>query len=122
MKRRTVITAISVVVTALFFGACSNGGEGDRCDHLADNNGNDDCQNGLQCIRADAVNGSDRQSDRCCPTDRSTSAPGSVCALPMPSNGLGADAAIPAEAAVSDAPVVVPDAAPDAPADASDGG
>ncbi len=133
MKRRIVIAGLSacVVVTTLFFGACSNGGEGDRCDVNADNGGNDDCQNGLVCVPAAQLSGTGQQSALCCPGDRALSSAGSPCALVTPSNGLGADSAIPAEAAVSDAPVSMPDAAPDAApdaivvvdaADASDGG
>ncbi len=123
MKRRITIAALSIVVTALFFGACSNGSEGDRCDVRSDNGGNDECQNGLKCTPAIQLNGNAQQSDRCCPQDRSTSAAGSVCALVTPSNGLGADGAIPAEAAVADGPIL-PDSATDAPsaADGGDGG
>jgi hypothetical protein len=119
VKRRIGIAALSLAVTALFFGACSNGGEGDRCSLLADNSGNDDCQNGLKCTAAGELSGN-QQTDRCCPQDRSTSAAGSVCALAIPSNGLGADSAIPAEAAVADGPVVL-DSAPDT-SDAGDSG
>ena len=121
MKRRITIAGLSLVVTALFFGACSNGGEGERCDVRAENGGNDDCQNGLKCTPAIQLNGNAQQSDRCCPLDRSTAAPGSVCALVTPSNGLGADSAIPAEAAVADGPIVS-DSAPDSASDAGDAG
>ena len=120
MKRRIGIAVLSLAVTALFFAACSNGGEGDRCSRFADNSGNDDCQNGLKCTLAGELNGK-QEADRCCPQDRSTSAAGSVCALATPSNGLGADSAIPAEAAVADGPIVL-DAAPDGASDAGDSG
>jgi hypothetical protein len=43
--------------------ACSNQGEGDFCDS---NNGNNDCQDGLECVPAPGVTGSVNR-DRCCP-------------------------------------------------------
>ena len=61
--------------------ACSNQGEGDRCQA---ENGNDDCQSGLVCLAGSqkAFNGGvglvnppydeNGKSDRCCPFDRST--------------------------------------------------
>jgi hypothetical protein len=58
--------------------ACSNQGEGDRCDF---DNGNDDCQDGLVCVpktpqtgrgsNAGVVNPPYNNADRCCPLDRS---------------------------------------------------
>lgn len=64
--------------------ACSNYGEGDRCEV---GNGNDDCQDGLQCTPAArlAVTSS---SDRCCPVDRSK-ATTRVCEVPT--NPVGTD-------------------------------
>ncbi len=44
--------------------ACSNQGEGDFCDAL---NGNNDCQDGLECIPAPGITGGANR-DRCCPT------------------------------------------------------
>lgn len=57
--------------------ACSNQGEGDRCQA---ENGNEDCQTGLVCLPATVkpvdnggtglVNPPYNNSDRCCPPDR----------------------------------------------------
>jgi len=58
--------------------ACSNQAEGERCQA---ENGNTDCQSGLVCLAAGqkpfnggigVVNDPYRDSDRCCPYDRST--------------------------------------------------
>lgn len=70
--------------------ACSNQGEGERCEVA---NGNDDCKTdeGLICYRADQL--ADRTSDRCCPADR-TKAKHPVCQTPV--NIVG-DAATPAD-------------------------
>jgi hypothetical protein len=53
----TLITAIATV-------ACTNSREGQRCDVK---NGNDDCVEGLKCVRAGELN--NVTSDRCCPVD-----------------------------------------------------
>jgi hypothetical protein len=59
--------------------ACSNQGEGERCDVL---NGDDDCKtdDGLICYRAADLNNSN--SDRCCPRDRAR-ATNPVCKTPL---------------------------------------
>jgi hypothetical protein len=44
--------------------ACSNQGEGDLCDP---NNGNNDCQDGLQCTAMNGVTGAVANRYRCCP-------------------------------------------------------
>jgi hypothetical protein len=44
--------------------ACSNQGEGEFC---SSNNGNNDCQDGLECIPAPGVNATTVNRDRCCP-------------------------------------------------------
>ncbi len=61
---RSILVGFSVVaLCAAFIGACSNQGEGDRCQGQ---NGNEDCADGLEC--------SSQSSDGvCCPPDRSTS-------------------------------------------------
>ena len=55
-----------LLFTALFVG-CAGQGEGDLCNRLAGNNGNDDCQNGLVC---DTSVTSTQGFGRCCPGDR----------------------------------------------------
>jgi len=127
----------SVVVVAP---SCSNGGEGDRCSHLGDNNGNNDCQSGLVCKCAQGSGNSTtcpngivpHQTggvDVCCPpnTSQATTA---VCSAA--SNPLGGDAGPPCtgdacapqsdapEESTADAPAVDSSPPPDAPADAVD--
>jgi hypothetical protein len=46
--------------------ACSNYSEGDRCEQ------DDDCQDGLTCLKASEVNPLYNSSARCCPPDRAT--------------------------------------------------
>ena len=80
--------------------ACSNGGEGERCQA---ENGNDDCQSGLVCLAATqkAFNGGKglvnppfNNSDRCCPLDRaSTTNP----ACTVPGSSVTGDAAPPGD-------------------------
>jgi hypothetical protein len=48
--------------------ACSNQGEGEFCDA---NNGNNDCQDGLECAPAPGVTGGANR-DRCCPMPPAT--------------------------------------------------
>jgi hypothetical protein len=64
--------AFAAIVTA----ACTNSREGERCDVK---NGNDDCAEGLKCMRAGEL--SNVTSDRCCPVDTTTAtAPACVVA------------------------------------------
>lgn len=77
--RRVRALGLAGFATAAIFAmlaACSNAGEGDRCEF---DNGNDDCQNGLVCVSHAARQGSNgvvnppyNNSDRCCPLDRGT--------------------------------------------------
>ena len=57
---------------------CSNQGEGERCDKRGDNGGNDECQDGLECVAQDILK---QNSDRCCPPDR-TKAVTAICREP----------------------------------------
>jgi len=68
--------------------ACSNQGEGERCEAL---NGNDDCrtEEGLICYPANQLK--DTNSDRCCPADR-RKATQPVCKT---STDVGTDATAP---------------------------
>lgn len=88
---------------AAFLAACSNQAEGEVCSHLADNQGLDDCQDGLRCVSLPGVNG-----DRCCPDDR-TKATTTVCAAPGGFGGGDAapppvDGSVDAQGDSSDAP------------------
>jgi hypothetical protein len=108
--------------------ACSNQGEGERCELL---NGNDDCNGdeGLICYAANQLTNS--TSDRCCPLDRAR-ATAPVCLTPVDivggDGGTPADTgpvevpeAGPADAAEEPAPTPGEDAGADAGADAADG-
>ena len=98
--------------------ACSDQGEGDRCQA---ENGNQDCQSGLVCLAATQkpfsganvglVNAPYNNSDRCCPADRSQ-ATHPAC---TPPTAPVSDSSIPPEATGPDAPI-------DSPADTSDAG
>lgn len=74
MQRRRRYRIVSIVLCLALGGvavvtACSNYGEGERCDV---NNNNDDCQNPLQCTPKAQINSPFNSSDRCCPVDRAT--------------------------------------------------
>lgn len=96
--------------------ACSNQGEGERCEF---ENGNDDCKTdeGLVCYQANQLNA---DSDRCCPADRSRSTH-PVCKT---TTDIETDAQTPADTGPApitpDATPADPDAAPDAEPDAAD--
>jgi hypothetical protein len=78
-------------------GGCAGQGEGELCNRLAGNNGNDDCQSGLVCNTAVT---STPGFGRCCPMDM-THATTAVCkgstggidASPAPPDAGGADSA-----------------------------
>lgn len=83
MKRLSARRFAGPVVSALLFAgivvgsACSNQGEGERCEIA---NGNNDCKTdeGLLCYPANQLNNSN--SDRCCPAKRELST-SPVCKL-----------------------------------------
>lgn len=70
MKKVIVFSALAFAVAI----ACSNYGEGDRCDT------NEDCQSGLQCVQLASFSANTRV---CCPGDPSRATPGSACATPL---------------------------------------
>jgi hypothetical protein len=123
---RTYRKTASIVVGCFLAGfvalaACSNQGEGERCDSL---NGNEDCKTdqGLICYPKGQL--TNTNSDRCCPADR-TKATEPVCQTPV--DPVGNDATAPADtgppitpdANVSDADATAADADADS-ADAND--
>lgn len=113
MKRAVpykVATLAGALVAGVLFvlSACSDQGEGERCELLNDS---DDCASNLICTPAAALNGS--PSDRCCPVDRSR-AENPICKLPV---NLVGDAQAPAE--TGPPPTVTDGGASDA-SDASD--
>ena len=60
------VAAFSLIAATVTV-ACINSREGERCDVK---NGNDDCVEGLKCMRAGELN--KVMSDRCCPIDTTT--------------------------------------------------
>jgi len=93
----TIGTVAIVAVVA----ACSNMGEGERCEAL---NGNDDCNSGLVCYPAAQLS-NNSPSDRCCPVDRSQArAPVCLTAVDIvPDGGAPADTGPPSNTDASDA-------------------
>ncbi len=98
----------------LIASACSNQGEGERCEIL---NGNDDCrtEDGLICYPSNQLRNT--TSDRCCPADRSR-ATHPVCKTSV-DTGSG-DALAPPDTGTTTPETGTPD--DDAGSDASDGG
>lgn len=97
IRRRPSRPTIALVTSALLgvfvaLSACSNQGEGERCNFL---NGDEDCKTdeGLVCYQAAQL--TDKDADRCCPRDRNT-ATNPLCKLPL-DIGTGTDAAAPAD-------------------------
>lgn len=135
--RRSFVFASLVLLPLSIVPACSNQGEGERCDVLAANNGNDDCQAGLECVppgqlQWPAPDGGKPQTTTtgiCCPTNRSTAR---VDVCKMNSSNIGNDASfmpdvieasaneggMDAGEGGSDASTEAGDAASDAPTDA----
>jgi hypothetical protein len=110
MPYRTASILVCVFVSGFIaLTACSDQGEGERCDSL---NGSEDCDKGkdLTCFPANLL--TNTVSDRCCPTDRSR-ATSAVCKTPVSGIG-GGDATAPADTGpppgTADATVVAPDA------------
>lgn len=130
-SRKRVLGAASVVSLLLaLIGACSDNGEGERCESA---NGNADCQSGLVCTKASQLAPEFATSDRCCPADRATATAPSckdpsgsslVDAAPPPDTGPVPEASTEAgvDAEAPDADAEVPDADdPDADAEADAG-
>jgi hypothetical protein len=111
--------------------ACSNQGEGEFCNSF---NGNNDCQDGLECVPAPGLSAGLTDRDRCCPIPpaQPTTAACSVntnavidadTEVPDAQTGPGSEAG-PHEASVVDAPgdVVSADSAGDVVAPVPDAG
>jgi len=122
MTLRWLALAAPLALLAPLLGSCTAHGEGGRCDKQL--NGDNDCASGLVCTQGDQLllpgdSGTHSGTDICCPSDRTTAAPGSICALAPPTPG--SDASIPdsgTDGAISDA--TTDQASGDA-ADGSDG-
>ena len=62
------ITGAVLVAGWIILAACSNNGEGERCQIQ---NFSDDCQDGLVCLpKAQVASNEYNNADRCCPPDR----------------------------------------------------
>jgi len=138
--RRQVLATLAILAGGSLFvlPSCDNQHEGERCDNLAGNNGNDDCQAGLVCTPPDQLrwpaltDGGISQRPQtyiCCPpagmpatTDVCKSAGstfGSDAAIPDTSVPEGSSSETGAETS-TDAPADSPsDVASDAPSDAT---
>jgi hypothetical protein len=130
VRRYLASVACALAGGFILLSSCANQGEGQRCERLAANLGNDDCESGLVCTPNDQLrwpvqtDGGVLQTPQtyiCCPPDRSL-AKTAVCANFMPP--LGSDASIP-EGGGSDAPSDAPaetssDAPSDSPSEATD--
>ena len=68
--RTTLIVSALLVAGWTALSACSNQGEGERCEL---GNGDDECKDGLICTAAVQLPLGFNSSDRCCPVDRSQS-------------------------------------------------
>jgi hypothetical protein len=107
---------------------CFNSSEGQPCSLLGENEGDNECKNGLVCTAHSQLNSSGYTKDVCCPTDR-MQATTVICELPAnpvadaappPDVGVPVDSAPPdAEADTSPTVDSATDAAKDAPADAN---
>ena len=115
----SLASSLGVLTALAALGACSDQGEGDRCQA---ENGNSDCASGLVCVAGSQkdfnggvglANGSP-SSDRCCPADRST-ATHPACTNPTFS-GAG-DGGAPSGETGPTPPT--PDATADSPADSN---
>jgi hypothetical protein len=93
--------SLALLAIIVLGGACNNQGEGDVCDINAGNSGDNDCQNGLDCVSAPGASGSPNPY-RCCPTDL-TQATAAVCMLSGSTSNT--NTAAPVADASSDAPV-----------------
>jgi hypothetical protein len=74
-SRRRGVAAAFALVAVVLLAACSNQGEGGRCDTNAENSGAEDCASGLVCIPVNQLGrgqGATPTEGRCCPADRST--------------------------------------------------
>lgn len=65
MRLRFAVVLLPILA-ALAFASCSNEGQGQPCDPLAGNSGDDDCQSGLVCTPTSNA------GSRCCPQNRQT--------------------------------------------------
>jgi hypothetical protein len=129
--RNALIVGSAVASVLVALSACSQQGEGDRCDF---DNGDIDCASGLICLPATNQNGRGagtgtvnppyNNSDRCCPPDR-TQATHPACTVPKSpvagDSGTPADSGPTPDATVTDSAADSPsDAASDAADDAAD--
>jgi hypothetical protein len=62
--RAPALLAFAFVAALIAAAACSDQGEGEFCDP---NNGNNDCQSGLECVPAPGLSPTLTNRDRCCP-------------------------------------------------------
>jgi hypothetical protein len=122
LGRTAAIAAALLGAGWLVLSACSNQGEGERCELL---NNSDDCQDGLVCTDTNALPEGFKTSPLCCPPERARA---TTEACREPAGSAVGDSAPPPDTgpppssdAATDADAPVGDAGPDA-SDASDDG
>ncbi|MDD1751081.1 MAG: hypothetical protein LUO89_14550, partial [Methanothrix sp.] len=99
MTSRWLVLVAPLALVASLAGACTTHGVGGRCDKQnTTTSGNLDCDPGLVCTSGSDLllpgdSGARSQSDICCPSDRTTADPFTICALAPPTPG--SDASIP---------------------------
>jgi len=105
VKNRFIVVVFAAVgIGALLtVPACSNQGEGERCNVQGDNFGRDECQDNMRCTPANELTGS--TTDRCCPDNRAQ-AQTAICSVPTnrpdQSNAPPSDAATVIDAGPTD--------------------
>jgi hypothetical protein len=124
LTARFLILSIALAAVPIAFilpTGCSGQGEGERCNHLGDNAGSDDCAGDLVCV----ASGRNAKIDTCCPADPAQAttfacqlpAAGGIDAAPPPPASDAATDAPTTDAPTSDAPATDAPATTDAPAD-----
>ena len=116
VSRRHRSAGIALVIVGAFIAivaACSNQGEGERCEVF---NGNDDCKTGEDLVCTPFAQLRNTDSDRCCPVDRNK-ATHPICKAAQ--EEIDTDSATPPDTGPPPTPEAsTPDAAPDASDDA----
>jgi hypothetical protein len=86
------VIAASIIMVAI--AACSNGGEGARCETA---NGNSDCQSGLVCMPGKQAAPGWNNADWCCPPSSERATATAAPCIQGQSTVIGADGAAPSQ-------------------------
>ncbi len=112
---RTAAGALLSALVLAFAYACSNYGDGERCDSRGSNLGQDDCKDGLLCTTG-AARGDQTAPDLCCPPNRNDSV-SAACKSAKQAGSTFTDGGT-----VVDTGVVVPSSDASSSSDAAEGG